>query len=138
MATGARVSFRDGFRASSRADGSFEVTLAGPLTGREALELTHDLDDLPCRHFEELVVDVEAVTAIDASGVVALVRLYAHMTSLGKRLALAGASETLVEVLRRAGLTPLIAVVAPVRELAPTEVREPEPAPAPAFRLVGS
>lgn len=88
------------------------VTFARSLSGAPALSLATELE---VGAAQVVALDLGRVPDIDASGVAALVRVYAGLTARGARLEIVRASAAVRAALRRLGLARLLAL-APQRQ----------------------
>jgi anti-sigma B factor antagonist len=95
-------------------DGSHVVTR---LNGRLSLETVRNFIQTmrpePATH---LILDMSGVSYLDSAGVGALVQLFVHRRSAGKRFALAGLTQQGSAVMQVAGLTKLLPIHASVEE----------------------
>ncbi len=95
-------------------DGSHLVTR---LNGRLSLETVHNFIQTmrpePATH---LILDMSGVSYLDSAGVGALVQLFVHRRSAGKRFALAGLTQQGSAVMQVAGLNKLLPIHASVEE----------------------
>ncbi len=80
------------------------------LVGRNALALAGDLAELPLLRARRLTLSLRNVDRIDASGLVALVRLYSQLEAAGVVLALVDVSLEVAGELRRLGMASFLVV----------------------------
>ncbi len=91
------------------------------LEGLGALSLIRELNALPWSHFDELTLAMGAVPRVDASGVVALVRLYSQLRTQGIQMRLSRVRPPVADELHRLGIDTVIGVSrAPIRSLPPS------------------
>ncbi len=93
------------------------------MSGRGAFALCDDIADLALRRGSVLVLDLGAVEALDASGVVALVRVYTGCTRKQIALSLFDVRASVRETLARTGLTSLVAVYEPAPVATPAHLQ---------------
>jgi len=95
-------------------DGSHLVT---SLNGRLSLETVHNfIQSMRPEPATHLILDMSGVSYLDSAGVGALVQLFVHRRSAGKRFALAGLTRQGSAVMQVAGLTKLLPMHASVEE----------------------
>ena len=80
------------------------------LVGAAAFRMCHALENLDRARTRGVVIDLSAVSTIDASGVVALVRIYSGYTHRRVGLRIVGAREDVRKRLESVGLTRLVEV----------------------------
>ncbi len=96
------------------------------LAGAAAFRMCHELEALAGPTTRGVVLDLSAVTTLDASGVVALVRVYSGYTHRRVGLRIVGARDAVRIRLQSVGLTRLV------------DVAEQEPPPAIALSMATS
>ena len=74
------------------------------LSGQTALVLSEELNSMPVHRIGAMILSLENVKSIDATGLAILVRLYSHMSALGKKLFLADVPRTIQKSLEQLGL----------------------------------
>src|SRR5579872_651583 len=74
--------------------GTCVLGLTGHLDSRSTIGLEAELDQLRCLSFDEVVIDVENLTSIDATGFATLVRLCRHVASRGRAVRIVSGDES--------------------------------------------
>ncbi len=96
------------------------------LVGDEAFEWLAELSKLPLQKAAALVISMERVRAVDATGIAALVRLHGYLASRGGELVLEQVDPSLTRRLVGMGLNlavPIHSTATPVPVAAPTRAR---------------
>lgn len=81
------------------------------LVGDGALALVQGLRPLPWEHIRQLTLSLKGIGRIDASGVVALVRLFSQLTATGRRLRLCHVGPEIRAELDRLDLTSALEII---------------------------
>ena len=96
---------------------STETQLLLRLNGKLSLETVHSfITQLRPEPIPVLVLDMGGVTFLDSAGVGALVQLFVHRKSSGKKFALAGLTPQGVAVMQVSGLVKLLPIYPTVSE----------------------
>ena len=95
----------------------FTYAIPHPMTGEAAMQLSETAQNFPYERLDCLWLSFDSVSAIDASGVAVLVRLYSHLVKLGKRMQLVACEPKLVKLLAEAGLADVIEVTTRVKTI---------------------
>ena len=91
------------------ADVSPTYYLADQLTGDRAIRLASRLRRLPLQRFRKIVLSFTNVTALDATGLAILVRLYSQLVANRQQLVLRDISPPILKQLAEVGLDSLFA-----------------------------
>jgi ABC-type transporter Mla MlaB component len=83
----------DPCRAHNDIAGTFVLGIAGHLDSRSLIGLEAQLDQLKCLAFDEVVIDIEKLRSIDATGFASLVRLCRHVASRGREVRIVAGDE---------------------------------------------
>jgi len=96
---------------------STEAQLILRLNGKLSLETVHSfISQLRPEPTPALVLDMSGVSFLDSAGVGALVQLFVHRKSSGKRFALAGLTPQGVAVMQVSGLVKLLPIYSTAAE----------------------
>ena len=74
------------------------------LSGQTALVISEELSNMPVHRMGTMILSLENVKSIDATGLAILVRLYSHMSSLGKKMFLTDVPQSIKKSMTQLGL----------------------------------